>query len=303
MADSIAFIDDQFVPVSEAKISIMEPTFTKSDVVYDTLSSCKGYIFRIDDHLRRFEASYGAMQLAPPYSVNDIRHIVAECIVRSEFEDTCVTLMATRGPFLDLADRDIRKCKNGLMAVCVPYYWVLGKDKQTTGVNIVITENQRVPVGAIDARVKNFNWMDLTRGLLEAYEKGGDSALLCTPDGFLSEGPGFNIWLAKNGKLFTPRGNLLEGVTRRAVFDLAADLGVETSEQPLLPSDLQGADEAFTSTTAGGITPITQVDGKTLGNGAPGLLTTRLNEEYWRRRESGWGGTRAEQILEERNVA
>ena len=92
-------------------------------------------------------------------------------------------------------------------------------------------------------------------------------------------------------------------MTRRAVFDLAADLGVETSEQPLLPSDLQGADEAFTSTTAGGITPITQVDGKTLGNGAPGLLTTRLNEEYWRRRESGWGGTRAEQILEERNVA
>ena len=285
MAESIAFIDDQFVPVSEAKISIMEPTFTKSDVVYDTLSSCKGYIFRIDDHLQRFEASYSAMQLAPPYSVDDIRRIVAECIVRSEFEDTCVTLMATRGPFLDLADRDIRKCKNGLMAVCVPYYWVLGKDKQTSGVNMVITENQRVPVGAIDATVKNFNWMDLTRGLLEAYKKGGD------------------IWLAKDGKIFTPRGNLLEGVTRRAVFELAADLGIDTSEQPLLPIDLQGADEAFTSTTAGGITPITQVNGKTLGNGAPGLLTTQINEEYWRRRESDWGGVRAEEILEERNVA
>ena len=62
MAESIAFVDDEFVPITEAKISIMEPTFTKSDVVYDTLSSCKGYIFRIDDHLQRFEASYEKYQ-------------------------------------------------------------------------------------------------------------------------------------------------------------------------------------------------------------------------------------------------
>ena len=101
MAESIAFIDDEFVPVREAKISIMEPTFTKSDVVYATLSSCKGFIFRLDDHLQRFEASYSAMQIAPPYPLDGIRRIVAECIVRSGLDDTCITLMATRGPFLD----------------------------------------------------------------------------------------------------------------------------------------------------------------------------------------------------------
>ena len=63
--------------------------------------------------------------------------------------------------------------------------------------------------------------------------------------------------------------------------------------------DLRGADEAFTSTTAGGITPVTQIDGKTLGNGAPGILTMRLNDEYWRRREAGWCGIRAEEILKD----
>ena len=303
MAESIAFVDDEFVPITEAKISIMEPTFTKSDVVYDTLSSYKGYIFRLDDHLQRFEASFRAMQLNPPYSFDENRHIVAEMIMRSEFEDTCVTLMATRGPFIDLANRDIRKCKNGLMGVCVPYYWVLGKDKQTVGVNMVITDNQRVPLEAIDAKVKNFNWMDLTRALLEAYEKGGDSAMLCTPDGYLSEGPGFNVWVAKNGKLYTPLGNLLEGMTRRSVFELATEIGAEPVEKPLTPEDLRTADEAFTSTTAGGITPVTQVDGKTLGNGAPGILTTRLMDEYWRRREEGWHGIRAEEILQDRDVA
>ena len=303
MAESIAFVDNEFVPITEAKVSIMEPTFTKSDVVYDTISSYRGYIFRLDDHMQRFESSFRAMQLNPPYSLDEIRHIVAEMVIRSDFDNTCITLMATRGPFIDLANRDIRKCKNGLMAVCVPYYWVLGEDKQTTGVNMVITDNQRVPLEAIDAKVKNFNWMDLTRALLEAYDKGGDSAMLCTPDGYLSEGPGFNVWLAKNGKLYTPLGNLLEGVTRRSVFELAKEIGADPVEKPLTPEDLRTADEAFTSTTAGGITPVTQVDGKTLGNGAPGILTTRLMEEYWSRREEGWHGTRAEEILQDRDVA
>ena len=303
MAESIAFVDNEFVPITEAKVSIMEPTFTKSDVVYDTISSYRGYIFRLDDHLQRFESSFRAMQLNPPYSLDEIRHIVAEMVIRSDFDNTCITLMATRGPFIDLANRDIRKCKNGLMAVCVPYYWVLGEDKQTTGVNMVITDTQRVPLEAIDAKVKNFNWMDLTRALLEAYDKGGDSAMLCTPDGYLSEGPGFNVWLAKNGKLYTPLGNLLEGVTRRSVFELAKEIGADPVEKPLTPEDLRTADEAFTSTTAGGITPVTQVDGKTLGNGAPGILTTRLMEEYWSRREEGWHGTRAEEILQDRDVA
>ena len=107
MAEAIAFIEGKFVPTSEAKISILEPTFTKSDVVYDTLSSWSGYIFRLDEHLQRFKNSYESMELNPPYSIDEIRHVVAESIFRSEFENTCVTLMATRGPFIDILDRDI----------------------------------------------------------------------------------------------------------------------------------------------------------------------------------------------------
>lgn len=298
MAESIAFIDDEFVPISEAKISITEPTFTKSDVVYDTLAVWNKYIFRLDDHLKRFTNSYQEMQITPPYTPEEIRKIVAEGVHRSGLQNCCVTLMATRGPFIDLTDRDIRKCKNGLMAVYVPYYWVLGDHRKSSGVNMILTDNKRVPASAIDARVKNFNWMDLTRGLLEAYQKGGDSAILCTPDGMLSEGPGFNVWLSKNGKLYTPKGNLLEGITRQTVFELASEIGIETMEKPLSPDDLKNADEAFASTTAGGITPITQINGKTLGNGAPGILTSKLIDEYWDRLDAGWLGTRAEDVIE-----
>lgn len=297
MPEPIAFIDEEFVPASEAKVSILEPTFTKSDVVYDTLSATDRMIFRLDDHLDRFANSCAAMSLKPPHERDEIARIVAECIDRSGYDDSCVTMMGTRGPYNDISSRDPRDCRNGLIVVAVPYYYVMPKEKVENGINLAVVDNRRVPAESVDARVKNFNWMDLTRGLLEAYGKGGDSAVLCTPDGKLSEGPGFNVWLARDGRLMTPRGNLLEGITRRSIFELAAEIGVEAVETDLYPDDLRNADEAFTSTTAGAVTPVTEIDGKPLGNGAPGLLTTQLGDRYWSRRKEGWHGTPVDDLL------
>ncbi len=297
MTEPTAFMDDAFIPARDARISILEPTFTKSDCVYDTVSVWKSLLFRLDDHLERFGRSCAAMELKPPYNREQTRRIVAECIDRSGYEDACVTLIATRGPFESLENRDLRACRNGLIAVAVPYYWVLPKAKMDTGIAVVIPENRRYSADAVDARAKNFNWMDLTKGLLQAFQAGGDSAVLCTPDGKLSEGPGFNVWMVKDGRLLTPRGNLLEGITRKSVFELAKDMGVDAREVDLYPDDLREADEAFTSTTAGGITPVTQVDGRPLGNGAPGILTTQITKTYWQKREAGWHGTPVKQVL------
>jgi branched-chain amino acid aminotransferase len=244
MVEGVAFVDGQYGPASEAKVSILEPTFTKSDLVYDTISIWKGLFFRLDDHMARFARSCDAMQLNPPYSTDEMKRIAAECVDRAGFEDACVTFMATRGPFSDFANRDLRTCTNGLMVLAVPYYYVLPKDKHETGVNAIIGKTRRVPAESIDARVKNFNWMDLTRGMLEAYEQGGDTVVLCTPDGLLAEGYGFNIWLVKDGVLKTPRGNLLEGVTRASVFDIAREAGVTVEETALTEDDLRTADEA-----------------------------------------------------------
>lgn len=297
MPEPVAFIDEKFVPASEAKVSILEPTFTKSDVVYDTLSATDRLIFRLDDHLDRFQNSCDAMAIKPPHERDELKRIIAECIDRSGYDDACATMMGTRGPYNDISSRDPRDCQNGLIVVAVPYYYVMPKDKRDSGINISVVDNRRVSADAVDARVKNFNWMDLTRGLLEAYGKGGDSAMLCTSDGKLSEGPGFNVWISKNGRLLTPRGNLLEGMTRRSIFELAAEIGVEAIESDLYPDDLRGADEAFSTTTAGAVTPITQVDSKPLGNGAPGIMTTQLSDRYWSRRKEGWHGTLVDDLL------
>ncbi len=297
MAEPIAFIDGEYIPANEAKIPILEPTFTKSDVVYDTISSTDDLVFRLDDHLDRFENSCQSMKISPPYDRNEIASILATCIDKTGYRDTCTTLMGTRGPYKDILSRDPRTCQNGLIAVSVPYYYVIPKDKAEQGVNLSIVENKRVPSESVDARVKNFNWMDLTRGLLEAYDKGGDSAILCTPDGKLSEGPGFNIWFSKDGELKTPKGNLLEGITRKTIFELATEMGIKATEIEVYPEDLRNADEAFTSTTAGAVASIIQIDGKPLGNGAPGILTGRINDLYWKKRKDGWHGTPVKSLL------
>lgn len=297
MPEPYAFIDNIYKKASEAKISILEPTFTRGDSVYDTVSVLKNKIFRLSDHLDRFEKSCREMEIDVKYEKNEIARIAAKCVQMSEYSDAMFTLIGRRGPYSSLTSRDPRTCKNSLMVVAGPYYNIFGNDKNQTGLNACLVKNRRVSRDAIDARVKNFNWMDLNRGLLEAYKNGGDTAILCTSDGSLAEGPGFNLWIIKDGILKTPKGNVLEGITRKSVEEIAHKFGFEALELTLEAKDLEEADEAFTCTTAAGITPITHVDNKPLGNGYPGILTERILSEYWSAREDGWHSTEIESLI------
>ena len=291
MGEPYAYIDDEFKKASEAKISILEPTFNKGDSVYDTVSVLNKMIFRLDDHLSRFENSCEQMEIKIPYSRQEVKSICIKLVEKSQFKDAIFSLIGRRGPYTDFTKRDLRTCKNGLIVVVVPLYNIFGMEKEKDGLKVSIVQNRRVPKEAIDATVKNYNWMDLNRGSLQAYKNGDDTAVLCTPDGYLSEGPGFNIWIIKDGKLFTPKGNLLEGITRKSVFEIAHELGLEAQERTLKPIDLEEADEAFSCTTAAGITPITHVNGKSLGNGHPGISSIKIQTTYWEKRKQGWHGT------------
>jgi branched-chain amino acid aminotransferase len=148
-------------------------------------------------------------------------------------------------------------------------------------------------------RFKNYHWGDLTRGKFEARAAGADAAVHCALEGYLTEGAGFNLFFARAGTLFTPARNVLEGMTRGSVLDLAAELGIPTQVGDFPADDLRGADEAFITSTAGGVMPVAHVDGVALGSGRPGPLSLRLRGEYWRRREEGWLSTPVGSLLTE----
>ena len=117
-------------------------------------------------------------------------------------------------------------------------------------------------------------------------------------DGYVTEGPGFNVWIIRDGKALTPGDNLLEGITRKTVFDLCQDIGLEAEATDLRPEELEEAGEAFISSSAGGVVPVVRVNDKPIGNGAPGITTGRLSDLYWAKRADGWHSTPVADLLE-----
>jgi branched-chain amino acid aminotransferase len=297
MAEGIAFVEGQYIPAGEARIPLFDIGFTRGDAVYDTVSVWRGRFFRLDDHIDRFLRSCAAARLACPHPPPELARILAQCVHRAGLEDAYVQMIVTRGEFPSLTRRDPRLCQNRFIGFAVPYIWIVPPERQAVGIDLAIVENRRTPAEAIDPRVKNFNWMDLQRGLFEALDRGADTAVLCTPAGHLAEGPGFNLFLLRGGALWTPRGNVLEGITRRTVLDLAEEIGVPAHQADLTPESLEAAEEAFLSSTAGGIIPVARVDGRPLGAGRPGPVTTRLRTLYWDKREAGWLGTPVKDLV------
>jgi len=298
-SQGIAYYQGEYMPVEKASIPILDPAFTKSDVVFDAISAWDGYFFKLEDHLERFHRSCDYIRVSPRISDDEIRRIMAECVTRSDFDHAVVYILCTRGRYPGgTATGDPREAENEFIAYAVPYYWIVPKERVDTGARIWIADTRRAPDAAINQRVKSFNRMDLTRAQFEALDAGADAPVLLSTDGFITEGPGFNVWILKDGKVLTPGDNLLEGITRKTVFELCAEAGLEAQATDLTEEDLMYADEAFISSTGGGVIAVTSVNNKPIGNGAPGLTTSKLGERYWTKRADGWETTRLADLLE-----
>src|ERR687898_582675 len=128
-----------------------------------------------------------------------------------------------------------------------------------------ISRVQRIQPGAVDPTVKNYHWLDLQMGLFEAYDHGGETVILTDGDENVVEGPGFNVFAIKDGEIFTPDRGVLEGVTRRTVIELSSELGIPLHARKVPAGEVREADEVFITSTAGGVTPVSRVDGVPLG--------------------------------------
>ena len=297
-SQGIAYCGGKYMPVEKASIPILDPAFTKSDVVFDAISAWDGYFFKLEDHLERFHRSCDYIRVSPRISDDEIRRIMAECVTRSDFDHAVVYILCTRGRYPGgTATGDPREAENEFIAYAVPYYWIVPRERVNTGTHIWIADTRRAPDSAINQRVKNYNRMDLTRAQFEALDAGADAPVLLSTEGFITEGPCFNVWILKDGKVLTPGANLLEGITRKCVFELCAEAGLEAEAVDLAEDDLKNADEAFISSTGGGIIAITMVNNKPIGNGAPGLTTGKLSDRYWAKRAEGWEATALADLL------
>jgi branched-chain amino acid aminotransferase len=279
-ADGAAFVEGRFVPVSEARVPILDWGFLRSDATYDVAHVWRGSFFRLEEHLDRFERGMERLRMSLPYGRDEIRDVLVECVRLSGLRDAYAEIICTRG-VPPPGSRDPRDCENNFFAFVVPFVWIADPDKQLRGLHAAIAGVQRIQPESVDPKVKNYHWLDLELGLYEAYERGGETVILVDGDENVLEGPGFNVFVMKDGGVLTPSRGVLEGITRKTAIELAAELGIPLEARPVPADEVRAADEVFLTSTAGGVIPITTVDGRPVGSGEPGPVTLRLREAYW----------------------
>ena len=280
-AAGCAWVDGEFVPIGEARIPLLDAGFTRSYATYDVVAVWHGRFFRLADHLDRFERSWTRLRMQPELSRDEMATILTECVRRSGLREAYVDMILTRGAPLH-GVRDPRRFRNRFYALAIPYIWIVTPEDQEVGTHLAIAEQTaRISPRSVDPTVKNFHWGDLTRGLFEAYDRGANTVVLCDADGNLTEGPGFNLFAVHQGEVITPASGALEGITRRTVLDLADEQDIPARQLSFGPAVLHAASEIFLSSTAGGIMPVTTLNGKPVGDGRPGPITTLLRRRYW----------------------
>lgn len=276
----VAYQDGQYIPVSEAKISVLDYGFLHSDATYDTVHVWDGAFFRLDDHIERFVAGTKRLRMDLPVTRDEIRRILHDCVALSGHRRAYVEMVCTRGVAGDFS-RDPRDATNRFLAFAVPYGSVANDEQMRRGLHVCLTDTVRIPPASVDPRIKNYHWLDLIIGLFDAYDKGGETALLVDADGNVAEGPGFNVFSVRDGGLLTPARGVLPGITRRTVTEICEQEGLRVREGALSQEALRKSDEVFVTSTAGGVMPVTRIDGQRVGTGKVGPVTEIVTNTYW----------------------
>jgi branched-subunit amino acid aminotransferase/4-amino-4-deoxychorismate lyase len=280
-ARGIAWVAGELTPLPLARIPLLDQGFLHSDLTYDVPAIWNSRFFRLDDHLTRLEASCTKLRLRLPLPREEVKRILLDMAARSGIRDAYVELIVTRG-VKGIRGNRLEELQNCLYMFIQPYVWVMPPEVQRVGGSAVIARTvRRVPPGSMDPTIKNLQWGDLTRGMIEAQDRGAEHPFLTDGDANLTEGSGFNIVLVKAGVLYTPDRGVLEGITRKSVIDLAKGNGIEVRVEVVPVEMVYECDEIFMCTTAGGIMPITSLDGQSVKDGKIGPITRKIWDGYW----------------------
>lgn len=273
-----AWIDGKITPIADAKISLLDWGFLHSDATYDVAHVWKNRFFRVGEHIDRFFRGMERLHMNIGMTQAQVKQIMFDCVAATGLENAYVEIICTRGQPAP-GSRDPRTCRNQFWAFAIPFVWVLPPGQK--GLSVIVSDRQRIPEASVDPSIKNYHWLDLVQGLFEAYDRDADSVVLTDERGHLCEGPGFNVFLVKEKTLFTPRRGVLQGITRRTVMELADKHQLQTTPCEVTLVMAEDADELFVTSTAGGIMPVVELNGRLIGLGECGPITQQLIEAYW----------------------
>lgn len=274
------YIDGKLCDKADAKISVFDHGLLYGDGVFEGIRFYNGRVFKLKEHIDRLFDSSKAIQLTVPLSHEEMTEAVLETIRANELQDGYVRLLITRGvgslglnPFL---------CETASVIIIASKIALYDEEKYKQGLTLVTCSTRRPPPAALSPSVKSLNYLNNIMAKIEAINAGAEEGVMLNEQGFVAECTGDNIFVVKNGKVYTPpvSAGSLNGITRQVVMEIARNEGFEMIEQDMSRYDLYTADEFFVSGTAAEVVPVAKYDGRIIGKGKTGPVTMRMMEFF-----------------------
>lgn len=283
--DGWIWLDGEWVAWREAKVHVLTHTLHYGAGVFEGLRAYNGKngtaIFKLHEHTDRLYRSAHIMNLKIPFSKEVINQAHLDSITKNNLESAYIRSMC----FYGSEGMGLRADNLKVHVMIAAWTWgaYLGTESLEKGIRIRTSSYTRNHVNSTMCKAKaNGNYINSILALQEALATGYDEALLLDHEGFAAEGSGENLFIVRNGKLFTPETtSALEGITRDTIITIAREQGFEVFEKRISRDEVYIADEAFFTGSAAEVTPIREYDGRTIGDGKRGPITEKLQTLYF----------------------
>ena len=283
--DGLIWYDGKLVPWREATTHVLTHTLHYGMGVFEGVRAYKGEhntaIFRLQEHTDRLYRSAHILGMKMPYAKEEIFEAQRTVVRENKLESGYLRPMAFYGS--EAMGISAKNLSVHVIVAAWPWGAYLGQEALDNGIRVKTSSFSRHHVNITMCKAKaNGNYMNSILAHKEAEADGYDEALLLDVDGFVAEGSGENVFIIRNGKLYTPDlTSALEGITRDTIVQLAAELGIPVIEKRITRDEVYCADEAFFTGTAAEVTPIRELDNRMIGSGKRGPITTQLQAMYF----------------------
>lgn len=274
------YIDGKLYDKENAKISVYDHGLLYGDGVFEGMRSYNGRVFRLTEHLDRLWDSAKAIWLEIPMTKADMAKAVDDTLAVNGIRDGYIRLVVTRG--IGTLGLDPNKCGTPSVIIITDHIALYPEELYQNGLEIVTVSVPRNHSAALSPRIKSLNYLNNILAKIEGMQAGCVEALMLNHKGELAECTGDNVFLVHGGRISTPpvEADILEGITRNVVIELARKAGFDVREVALTKYDAYIADEFFLTGSAAELIPVVKLDGRTIGDGKPGPMTRDLTAMF-----------------------
>jgi branched-chain amino acid aminotransferase len=282
MDNPTVFLNGVFLPLSCARVSILDRGFCYGDGLFETMRAYRGRVFKIDSHLERLLCSLEKILLELPVTRGEIKSIIRETLIRNSYQDAIVRLTVSRG-----TQTPGLKIDPGIAPTLVVHarpFLPLPASWHRNGVQISLFPGTAVRTSGLDLQVKSCNYLSQILLLEQAARQNSIEGIMVDGNDRVTEGSVSNIFLVKDGTLITPALSeyVLPGITRQVVLEIGKSQGIDCRERNVNCEELFSSDEIFLTNSGVEILPVRQIDDAIIGDGSPGQITRNLQNEFSR---------------------